>query len=174
MSNWIPKDKTLKFFTALAALSVLLYFCGLFIVFREIKKVENSQRDTESESFKEKKFLAVKSIAESNEELIKSMRNFFIQKDGEAKMVEDIEEAAKNSGIKFEISSIDLKEDTASPIKDDVLVKIFIEGRWERVISFIDRLGKLPFGVSIEEISLDADSPGVWTGYVEFVLFREK
>lgn len=174
MNNWIPKNKVIRFAVTAAIFSILLYFAGLLVVSNEIRKIENFYRDTNSESFKEEKFLAVKSIAEANKESIQTLRDFFIQKGDEVKFIEKIEEVARSSSIKFEITSIDVKTNQEKSFKEDVDVKMKIEGSWRNTVYFIDRLNKIPFGVSIEEINLDANTPGNWSGFVEFIIFREK
>jgi hypothetical protein len=174
MNNWIPKNKVVKIAAASALFSILLYFIGLLIVLNQIKKVENFYNDTNSESFKEEKFWAVKSIVETNSEPIQTLRNFFIQKGDEVKFIEQIEGVAKASSIKFEISSIDVKTDQASSFEEDVDVKMNTEGSWRNIMLFLDKLEKMPFGVSIEKVNLDANVPGNWSGSVEVVIFREK
>jgi hypothetical protein len=175
MNNWIPKNKTVKLAVAVASVSLVLYLAGLFVVFMETKKVENLYNDTESESSKSERFLALKSIFETNQEPIQNLRSFFIQKGDEVKFIETIEDTSKNSGIKFEIGSIDVATGkNSSTFKEDVAVRVNIEGSWKSVVSFIDKLEKLPFEVSINDINLDASTPGHWSGSVEFVVFREK
>ena len=174
MGNWIPKNKIVRFAAIAALFSMVLCFSGLFIVFREIKKVENLYNDIESESFKEKKFWVIRSIAETNKEVIQTLRGFFIQKGDEVKFIEQIEEIARGSAIKFDIISIDIKANQEDSFKEDVGVKMKMEGSWENVISFVNKLEKMPFGVLINNINLDADIPGHWSGFVEFIIFREK
>ncbi len=174
MNNWIPKNKIVMSATIMAALSVVLYFASLFIVLREIKKVENFYHDTESEFFKEKKFLAIKSIAEANKEPIQTLRNFFIQKGDEVKFIEQIEAVARRSAIKFEIVSIDAKANQPDPLKEDIEVKIGMEGSWKNIISFTGQLEKMSFGTLIKDINLNAKVPGEWSGFVSFIIFREK
>jgi hypothetical protein len=174
MNNWIPKNKIVKFAIATAIFSVLLYFVGLWFVFNETKKVENFYRDTNSASFKEERFWTIKSIAETNKALIQNLRDFFIQKGDEVKFIEQIEAAAKNSAIKFETSSIDVNADPKNLFKENIDIKINVAGSWGNIISFLNKLEKLPFGVSIENVSLDANVPENWSGFIEFIIFREK
>lgn len=174
MNNWIPKNKIVKFAEALALFSMILYFIGLFLVINKIKAVENFYHGAESESFKEEKFLVIKSIAESNKESIQILRDFFIQKGDEVKFIEKIEETARASSLKFEISSIDVKANQTNSFKEDVSVKMKIEGTWSSIIYFIDKLNKIPFGVSIEKVSLGAPVAGEWSGSIDFIIFREK
>jgi Tfp pilus assembly protein PilO len=174
MNNWIPKNKIVRFAIAIATLSVILYFVGLFVVFGETKKIENLYNDSNSELFKEEQFLAIKSIADANKESIQTLRDFFIQKGDEVKFIEKIEETARASSIKFEITSIDVGTNQGNSFEEDVSVKIMVEGSWKNMIYFMDKLKKMPFGVSIEKVNLDANIPGNWSGSVDFVIFREK
>ncbi len=174
MNNWIPKSKVVRFAAIIALFSIILYFVGLLIVLNEINKVKNFYSDTSSESFKEEKFWAIKSIAEANSGPIQTLRDFFIQKGDEVKFIEQIEGVAKTSSIKSEISSIDVAADGADPSKEDVDVKMNAEGSWKNMMLFLDGLEKMPFGVSIDKVNLDANVPGNWSGSVEFIVFREK
>jgi Tfp pilus assembly protein PilO len=174
MNSWIPKNKITKLATTVALFSVVLYFSGLFIVFSEIKKMENTYNSTESDSYKEKKIAFIKSITETNKESIQTLQNFFIQKGDEVKFIEQIEKIAKESAVKFEISSIDVKVSQTNSFKEDVDVKVKLEGSWRDVIYFMDKLEKMPFGVSVEDVNLNINTRNDWSGSVEFIVFREK
>ncbi|MFH0804312.1 MAG: hypothetical protein V1896_01800 [Candidatus Zambryskibacteria bacterium] len=174
MNSWIPKKKIVKLAIAIATVSVLLYFAGLLVVSNEIGKIENFYASSESELSKNEKSLAIKSIAETNKELIQTLKDFFIQKGDEVKFIEEIEGVARASSVKFEINSIDVKASQGDSFKEDVSVKMKTEGSWKNTLSFIDKLRKMPFGVLIEKINLDADAPGNWSGSIEFIIFREK
>ena len=174
MNNWIPKNKILNLAIIVAAFSVLLYFVGLLIVLNEIKKIENLYTSAESQTSKEERFWSTKSIAETNKEPIQALRDFFVQKGDEVKFIEQIEGVARASSIKFEISSIDIKSGQTDSFKEDVGIKMNIEGPWKNLIYFADKLKKMPFGVLIENVNLDVIAPGNWSGVIEFVIFREK
>lgn len=173
-NNWIPKNKTVKLAIVVASLSLLLYLVSVFLVSQKIKQVENLYGDTESKFFKEKKIQAIKSIAEKNSSAIITLRNFFIGKNNEANFIEQIEKTAQDSGLDFKIQSINVKEDNESNLKEDLISRINIEGNWEQMIIFIDSLEKLPFGVIISNLDLDVNSKNHWSGFVEFIVFKEK
>jgi len=174
MNNWVPQNKTIKFAAAIALVSVILYFGGLFVVLRETKKVEDTFHNTESSIYKEKEIRVIKSIVETNKESIKTLQDFFIQKGDEIEFIEKIESVAKSSSVKFEITSIDVEEAKGDSFKEDVNLKMKLEGSWIEVTSFLDKLEKMPFGVLVEEASLEANTPGDWSGLVEFIIFRER
>lgn len=175
MNNWIPKNKTVRFAVSAVVLCLALYFVGLFVVLKETKKVENLYNSTESTFSKGKEFLAIKSIADANQEIIQNLRNFFIQKGDEVKFIEQIEGIATSSNLKFNIASIDVKENQEdSSFKEDVGIKMQIEGSWKDVVSFVNKLERLPFGISVNNLNLDASVPGQWAGSIEFIIFREK
>lgn len=174
MNNWIPKNSVVRFTMAATLFCVTLYFTGFFIAANQLKKVEDFYRGTESESFKEEQFWAIKSVGETNKESIQALRDFFIQKGDEVRFIDKIEEVAKSSSVKFEISSIDVGINQKDSFKEDVDVKIDMEGSWENMIRFIDKLQKMPFGVSIDKVNLDAKDHGNWSGFVEVIIFREK
>lgn len=173
MNNWIAKNKIISL-GIVAAFSLILYLVSLFNVFGEIKKIEDSYHNSEPELSKEKKFVAIKYITESNKESIQTIRDFFIKKGDEVAFIKQIENIARASSIKSEISSIDIKENQSESLKEDVKIKMSVEGSWLNVMSFISKLEKMSFGVLIQNINLDANAPGHWTGSVGFNIFREK
>jgi hypothetical protein len=173
MNNWIPQKRILKIAITTASVGVVLYFAFLFVVIHKINIIETSYRGTESESFKEEKFWAIKSIIEINKDKIQNLDNFFIKKGDEVKFIEQIEEVARQSSIKFNIASIDVANQNEQ-FKENVKVKVNIEGSWKNAVSFVNDLEKMPFGVSIENMVLDAKTPSDWSGFVEFIVFREK
>ena len=175
MKNWIPKNKTVRLAVVAVLLSVIIYFSALFMVFGETKKLENLYNDSESQSYKEEKLSTIKSIVETNKEIIQKLRDFFIQKGDEVKFIKQIEETARASGVESSIDSINIKTGQGgSPSKEDVAVRMKMGGSWGNTLSFIDKLEKLPFGVSINRVNLDATTAGQWSGSVEFIIFREK
>lgn len=174
MNNWIPKNKIVNSSVAILLVSIGLYFVGLLIISQKTIEIKDSYRNTESESFKEEKQLALKSASLSNTEDIQTLRSFFIQKGDEVEFIKQIENIGRKAGIKFEIDSIDLKTETSDSFKEDVMIKLSINGSWESVVSFLDMLEKMPFGVSVENLNLNTDMSGSWSGTLHLILFREK
>jgi hypothetical protein len=174
MNSWIPKNKIVRIAASVALLSIVLYFVGLFIVLNETKKLENLYGNTESESSKEQKFLAIKSVVDANQDTIQTLKKFFVQKGDEVKFIEQIEGITKNSGIKFNIVSIDVKAGGSNDFKEDIAVKMQTEGAWTDTVSFISKLERLPFGISITGVDMSLVAPGQWSTSVDFIIFREK
>lgn len=174
MKNWIPPKKLLMFIMATMTVCVILYFISLFVVLIEIKKIEDYYSNTESKSGKEERTRILRSIAETNKENIQALRGFFVQKGDEVRFIEQIEATGRKSGIQFEISAIDVKGNQIKNFKEDITVKMNIQGSWENVINFIDILEKMNFGVSIQNLNLDTKISNDWSGTVEFIIFREK
>ncbi len=179
MNNWIPKNNIMRFAIIMALFSVILYFSGLFFVTDKIKKIEDDYRGAESVSYKMDKIRIIKSTTETNKEILQPLQDFFIQKGDEVKFIERIENIARTSSVKFKIISIDIKKTgkkTSKPdsFKENIDLKVRLEGSWQKVVSFMDKLEKMPFGVSIENIRLDTNASSGWSGLVEFIIFREK
>lgn len=174
MNNWIPKNKTVRLAVLTIFSSLILYFASFFIVTDKIKKVEDFYRNTNSELFEKEKLAMIKSTAEKYSEQIQILRNFFVQKGDEVEFIKKIEETARSTSVEFEIVSIDTKLNQENSFKEDINVKLKTEGSWANSIYFIDQLDKMPFGVSVERISLNTDASGTWYGLIDFVVFREK
>ena len=105
--------------------------------------------------------------------MIQTLQNYFVQKDDEVKFIEQIEKIARASGVKFEMTSIDVKANQPNSFSENVNVKMKLEGFWRGVVSFIDKLEKMPFGVLVEKIDLDANVPGIGRARLN-LLFLEK
>lgn len=173
MNNLNSKNKILKVVIGIATLCLVLYFTFLFLVKKEIKKAEDAYTNSNPDSFSEEQLWQVKSIVEKNEAEIETLRNFFIRKGDEVKFIEKIESLARVSGINFEIDSIETKNGQKDSVKEDVYVKMKIEGSWRGVTYFMDKLRKMPFGASIESVNLDVKSKNIWSGDLLFIIFRE-
>jgi Tfp pilus assembly protein PilO len=174
MKNWVISKKTVLIFRVVALGCFCLYFLSLYFVLVEIKKIENYYSDTQSKSAKEDQSRVLRSVADSNKETIKKLRDFFVQKGDEVKFIEQIENLARQSGIKFEISSIEPKVDDSQIFKDDLIIKMNLEGSWSNIIKFVNGLEKMHFGVMIQDLSLDTKLTAGWSGFVRFVIFKEK
>lgn len=174
MKNWIPPKNTFSFAIGLTVICATLYFAVFAVVFMEISKIENAYNDTESGSRKNEKAEALRLIAETNKDNIQILRNFLIQKEDDVEFIKQIEETGRKSGILFEIKSIDVPPNQKDVFKEDVRIKMNIEGSWEDVMGFVDTLEKMPFGVSIQSINLDVRTSGKWSGIIDFVIFRSK
>ena len=174
MKKLIPKKSFLTFSFVTTGISVVVYVLGLLFVYGQIGKIESYYNNSESRSGREARVRAIKAAAEKYDKETESLRKFFIQKGDEVRFIEQIESAAKDSGIKFEIVSLNVRDGDNKSIKEDVLVRMAIEGSWQQTISFIESIQKMEFGVSVEEVGIDAGRPGLWSGFVEFLVFRNK
>ena len=173
MKKWIPNSKAIQFVALIAAVSVLLYAGSLFVVLREIKKIENLNKEMNAVILKKEQSEAIKTIIETNKEDIRHLRDFYVQKGDEIQFIEHIEGVAKKSGILFEINSIDVKASQTNSFKEDIVVKISIAGWWNNIIMFADMIEKMPFGALVQNISLNTEEKK-WTGQVEFLIYKEK
>ena len=174
MNNWVPNKKIIRSAALIAMVCTILYFTGLFFVINKINKIENSYNDIESSIYKQERVWTLKALAENNKEDIKTLRDFFIQKEDEVYFIEAIESIARKSGVLFEIASISEKPKEGDTFEQDILVKIDVEGSWLNILNLLDMLEKMPFGVSVENINIDASAPSKWSGFIELILFKEK
>ncbi len=173
MQNWIPKKNTLVSVVLLATLSFLLYTVCLIIVFWQIRKIETYYQNTESKSSVEEKIRALKIAITNNQENIEMVRKFFVQKGDEVTFIERLETLGDDVGLEFEIASIDVKSNQAKNLKEDVTVRVGVDGSWENIMKFVDGLEKMPFGVMIQNLNIDTKSATGWSGFVELIVFRE-
>lgn len=175
MKNWIPKN-LVTFFLLTVFLFATIYFSSLFFVSREIGKIESYYSDTESKSGREERSKIIKSFVENNGIYLNTLRSFFIKKGDEILVIEEIENLAKSSNLKFMIDTIDeggVKEEQEL-IKENINIRMTLEGNWINIMSFINKLERMRFGTSIKSFTLNKKDSQVWESQVQFVVFREK
>ena len=88
--------------------------------------------------------------------------------------LEQIEDIGRRSSIRFKIDSIDVASNQVKNSKEDVFVKMKIEGSWHNIMAFVDTLEKTTFGVSVQDLNLDVTDSSGWSGSIGFVVFRER
>lgn len=173
-NNWVPKKQTVIITSIILCLSLILYLGSVIIANQKQKEIENLYHNSESEVSKQERKWTLKSILSIYSTEIATLRKFFIQKGDEVGFIEQIENLGRQSGAKFEIRSIDLKNKSEDSFKEDVNIKVNISGTWESIVYFLDGIEKRPFGVLVENIDLDAEIGGEWMGTISLVVFREK
>lgn len=173
MPKLLLKNKFFRLSLVMAFLSIVLYLFGLCFVFREIDKAYNLYSNTESDFAKSKKFSLIKSIIQNNTADIDNLKNILVKKGDEVEFIKLIESEAKAANVEFDISSIDLESLAEDQFKENLKIKINFEGSWKNTMNFIDKMQKMPFGSQINNINLDANR-NVWTGSINFIIFREK
>lgn len=174
MSELIPKNKTIRFMITFTVLSALLYFVALFFVNYKTDELNDFYKSAEIESSRLEKFREIKELADKNSLLIKNLDEFFVKKDGEIGLIEQMESLAKKYNLKLEINSLDVKNDETSQFKEDMNMKIKFEGSWINTISFFNDLEKMPFGIVIQGVNLDKKEVAIWFGFAELLIFKEK
>jgi hypothetical protein len=174
MHHIVPKKNLLLFSVSIALVTILIYFTSQFLVQKEMNKVKNAHEDVESVLYRKERINALEVLVANNQDQINKLREFFIKKGDEVRFIEHIESIAKESGVDFEIGTIDFKQDDSDSISEDVLVKINLKGGWRGLTMFVDRLEKSYFGVLIQEVDINSSSVGSWFGSVTFKLYREK
>ena len=173
MKNWIPKKSLVVISSAFSVGFFLFYLISSVYVFWLIDKIESYYSDRESRSGREERARAIRLFSENNKGQINAVRSFFIKEGEEANFIETIELEANKSGIKFDISEINIQNNENQSLKENVDVNIKLEGSWKSVMTFIDSLEKMPFGTYVYDVSLDKGN-NVWSGTVNFLVFREK
>lgn len=174
MSNWIPNQKVLIFTSVGALFCILIYFGGLSFLLSEIGKIEQTYTEAALKINQRERAQTLKLVAETYEEDLTTLRNFYLRKGDEVVFIEETESLARQSGLDFEIVSINPILTTEAEFKEDIELRVGIEGSWRQIMNFLEQLEKASFGVSVENVSIDATAPGEWSGFVEFIVFREK
>ena len=174
MKNWVPKRRLLITTTTITLTCLLVYFGSLIFVLNEMHQIEAAYSDPNSSFSRQQRAEILKVIVESNDKDLETLRAFYIQKGDEVEFIEEIERLGQQSGVVFEIDTINPVGKENSAFKEDIAIKINIEGSWSKIMNFLESLEKTYFGISIENINLDADVPGRWTGSVRLLVFREK
>ena len=175
MNNWVPKRKSLQL-TVLATLcSLLIYIFGIYSVATIISDIELSLQESRAALNREEAGQLLKKTLEDNAGYIDTIRDFFVVQGDEVEFIETIESMGQRSGVDFEISNINpVKSKDESAIKEDISVRVNVEGSWVECMTFFALIEKMPFGVFVENVSLDSLGKGDWSGSVQFLVFREK
>ncbi len=173
MENFVPKNKKIFISAIFLFVCFSLYLFGFLSVKKDIVKIEEEYKNTESVFFKDEKIQNLKRIAESNKEKIEILRNFFIKKGDEVKFIEEIEAIGRKYLSKFEINSIDVKQNEKDSLKEDIVLKMEVSSSWIEIIKFIDALEKSNLGILVKSANIN-NMTGNWSGILEFVVYREK
>lgn len=173
MKTWLPKKNIFYSSLAFLAISFLVYLMMVIAVKGKISQMESLYTASESKFFQEERRSAIDRIMSENSGLIEAVRKFFVAKGDEVAFIEAIENLARNNSLDFEIASISQSPQSEGS-KEDIVVKMNLEGSWSKMASFIDKLESLPLNVSVRSLELDARSGAIWSGTVELVVFREK
>ncbi len=173
MSHWIPKNKILILVATILGLSVVLYIFGIFLVKSKINSIKSAYTASESKFVQEERREIINEILKSRSAEIEKLRRFFVAKGDEVVFIEKIESLARENGLLFEIDTIS-QSTAGTNNKQDIIIKMDIEGGWHNVMTFIKDLETMPFGVAISSIELDAKAKSGWSGFIEFAVFREK
>ncbi len=173
MNLWVIKMNKRIFAGLLLLVSISIYCVGFFITNSKINAIESAYSNTASTIALQEEARKIRVITEENAEEIEMLSKYFVPKGDEVVFIEDVESLAKNSGIKFDITSIaPIKVQGDSAESKEISVKMNIEGSWNSMISFFDGLEKLPFGISTQSFSLDKPSGASWKGSLEFLVFN--
>jgi len=174
MSELIPKKNKFLFALALATFGLLVYLAGLFIVQGKIGEIETLYKDTESDVFKEERVRVLTKEALEHADDIELVRSFFVKPGDELHFIETIEELGKETGVSFDLGSIGgEKVEQSNPTKEDLNIRIEVEGSWANIVSFSHGLERLSFGSEIKSMELNADGSR-WSGFINLVVFKEK
>lgn len=173
MNSWVPKTNIVIVAVALLCLSALVYGGALFVINKKVASIELAYSNTANTLALEEEARTLKVVADENYEKIDFVNKYFVEKGDELVFIEDIESVAKNLNIKFSIASITpVKPSSEGGESKEISVKMNMEGSWNSIASFVDRIEKLSFGVLVQNFSIDKQSGGVWGGSIEFLVFN--
>ncbi|MEK7642671.1 MAG: hypothetical protein AAB392_02645 [Patescibacteria group bacterium] len=174
MPTWIPKKKILISAVSIMILSLLVYFTSVNILDGKIKEIENIYITNDAQLTEEDRMKTIISLSEIHMSSIEALRKFFIENGDEVSFIETIENLAKSNSVQMEIVNISQNKNSSSLIKEDLNIRVNISGKWQDILVFIKGLESLPFGVSVLNTHIDNIDEGLWSGGVDFVVFREK
>jgi hypothetical protein len=174
MNRWMPKKRIMYLTIGVTASLCAIYLLSFYFVNRNINKIADSYKNSDSESSKTERVWMIKALVESNKEYIEKTRQFFISKDGEVEFIKQIESIAKNSLVDFSIKSIDVLPNSGQNFFDDVKVSINFEGNWVQVTTFVNSLENMKVGTKTKSLTLESNAKDLWRGSIEFISHKEK
>lgn len=150
----------LKKVIAFLSLVSLALFGAIYFVYQEIKikneKVSSVEQDLSQKSTRYDYLLSTKKLIENIELDIKKIDNSVVGKSGDVAFIEDLELLAKSNGLKIEIESLNLENDSknASSTITTLKVKAKTEGDWVGMYSFVSEIESLPIKIKINRFAL--------------------
>ncbi len=174
MNYWMPKKRIIYLIVAVTFSLGIIYLLSFYFVNRNINKIADSYKNSDSESSKIERVWIIKALLESNKEQIQKIRQFFLSKDGEVDFIKKIEDVAQKSSVKFSIKSINVSNKNNNVFFEDVKVSINFEGNWSQVTTFVNFLENMSIGIKMQSLTLESNSKDLWRGSIEFISYKEK
>src|SRR3989344_2501343 len=106
--------------------------------------------------------------------------SYFVDKDGVVDFIEYLESLARSRDLLVETQSVALSESEEGAIHEILRQTIEVEGSWADVTHFLSLVETLPFGIFVEEMSLNLNEDatkskaGSWLGRVSFTAVKLK
>lgn len=172
MKSWIPTKKIIIFSFSLLFLAFVLYFSSLLLLNREVNRLKFSYSDTKLKVVENERVSQINAVLKENNFYIDNLNAFFISEGDEVVFIEEIEKEAKKNLSFFEIESIS-KNQSDTKFKEDVLVRLKMQGTWNGTMNFVDSLEKMSFGVLPINFVLNKQD-NQWSSSLDLLVFREK
>ncbi len=157
-----------KIFLSLVVINVIVFGLYAFLFWKVIDRSQTTATllaEERSDRQKNDALQAIKVSLTENKDFISQIDSFFISPDGVVGFITFLEKLGKDSGVKINIGSVAVNPDSKDPkdFKENLKLKLEIEGTWQNVVYFLSRLENLPYRVQFDTatISLQGVSDGI-------------
>lgn len=157
-----------KIFLSLVVINVIVFGLYAFLFWKVIDRSQTTAMllaEERSDRQKNDALQAIKVSLTENKDFISQIDSFFIAPDGVVGFITFLEKLGKDSGVKINIGSVAVNPDSKDPkdFKENLKLKLEIEGTWQNVVYFLSRLENLPYRVQFDTatISLQGVSDGI-------------
>ncbi len=157
-----------KIFLSLVVINVIVFGLYAFLFWKVIDRSQTTATLMAEETADRQKNDALQAIKQSlneNKDFISQIDSFFVAPDGVVSFITFLEKLGSDSGVKINIGSVAVNPDSKDPndFKENLSLKLEIEGTWQNVVYFLSRLENLPYRVQFDSatISLQGVSDGI-------------
>lgn len=157
-----------KIFLSLVVINVIVFGLYAFLFWKVIDRSQTTATLMAEETADRQKNDALQAIKQSlneNKDFISQIDSFFVAPDGVVSFITFLEKLGSDSGVKINIGSVAVNPDSKDPndFKENLSLKLEIEGTWQNVVYFLSRLENLPYRVQFDSatVSLQGVSDGI-------------
>ncbi len=190
ISENIDRSKSFKIVIFLLGFVILTFFICHYFLYKDIKtRNEHAsllEHELSLEEGKQEYLSLTDRLLQNIQSDIDNINNSIIPADGDIHFIEDLEILAKNNGLKIDIDSLIIEEDSSlSSSKATTLkIKAKTSGPWSGTYAFLANLESLPIKIKLNGFSLAAaqsdtgdgkkSSASIWQSSFEIVLLKYK
>jgi hypothetical protein len=182
--NLSKKTKGLIYFLITLNFGLLgLYWLFSIQVGSNISQISNLGEDLNFQLAKERQLKSMKNISRETQSERIELDSYFVSSDGIVSFIKEVEGLATLSGLEVEIDSVGTTEYFAGEDLSEILeilgLNLRVKGEWSSSFYFLNLLERMPYQVSFDQFSLEAensteDEASNWKGRIGLKVLKIK